>query len=399
MKKRTKIFILVLIFGITIARAVPDSFFGSAWPVIRTEMNFKDTQLGFFNLFTGPFALITSLVCSRLSGKISSERLLAASLTFAAISLFGYTVANSFIALVAVGIPLAIGNAVFEIEVSSYLSLRYPAKFINFRQSFYGVGTILSPYIMSLALRSGNWRSAYLIISVIDLVMVTIIIITMKKWRSIPIISAEKTEEVKARPISFKEMFTMRSLRLMMVIMMLTNVIETACCSWGCTYLVEVGKLDAADAAALFSFFFVGLTAGNFASGLFANKIKTWNRVYTFIALAALGIALMIISNTWYLSLIGLVLIGFGNGPIYSNLIALTPYNFGKEIANSAIGIQVAACYVGILIAPVTLGYGKKFFGQNALPYFAGIILILMAVAVLSFVLLIKKKGMYNKDV
>ena len=40
---------------------------------------------------------------------------------------------------------------------------------------------------------------------------------------------------------------------------------------------------------------------------------------------------------------IGLFLVGLGNGPVFPNLIYLTPRNFGRDLSQAVMGTQMAA--------------------------------------------------------
>ena len=55
-------------------------------------------------------------------------------------------------------------------------------------------------------------------------------------------------------------------------------------------------------------------------------------------------------------------MVGLGNGPLFPNFNYLTPRNFGEDVSQSVIGTQMAASYVGIMIAPAVCG----ILGQNA---------------------------------
>jgi len=45
-----------------------------------------------------------------------------------------------------------------------------------------------------------------------------------------------------------------------------------------------------------------------------------------------------------------------GNGPVFPNLIHLTPKIFGEETSQSVMGVQMGAAYVGIMVIPVICG-------------------------------------------
>ena len=65
-----------------------------------------------------------------------------------------------------------------------------------------------------------------------------------------------------------------------------------------------------------------------------------------------------------------LFLIGLGNGPVYPNIMHLTPKHFGKEYSNSLVGSQMATAYLGIMIAPPIFGFLAKWISAGVFPIY-----------------------------
>lgn len=63
-------------------------------------------------------------------------------------------------------------------------------------------------------------------------------------------------------------------------------------------------------------------------------------------------------------------LIGLGNGPLFPNFNYLTPENFGSDISQSVIGIQMASAYIGIMLAPALCGLLGQTFGMVIFPFY-----------------------------
>lgn len=66
----------------------------------------------------------------------------------------------------------------------------------------------------------------------------------------------------------------------------------------------------------------------------------------------------------------GMFLIGLGNGPLFPNFNYLTPENFGSDVSQSVIGIQMASAYIGIMIAPALCGLLGQVFGMVIFPFY-----------------------------
>ena len=77
---------------------------------------------------------------------------------------------------------------------------------------------------------------------------------------------------------------------------------------------------------------------------------------------------------------IGLILIGLGCAPIYPSIIHETPANFGADLSQGIIGIQMAFAYVGTCLMPPVFGVLGQHISFGLYPVFLMAILILMVV-------------------
>lgn len=69
------------------------------------------------------------------------------------------------------------------------------------------------------------------------------------------------------------------------------------------------------------------------------------------------------------LSLVAFVLLGLGNAPIFPAMTFLTPRRFGNDISQTAIGLQMAAAYVGSTLIPPAAGLLVKAYSLQAVSY------------------------------
>ena len=179
----------------------------------------------------------------------------------------------------------------------------------------------------------------------------------------------------------------------------MTNAIEYACGVWGSTYLVEEKGFEIEHGALALTIYYVGMSIGRFASGLLANKIKTWKRIFIGCVILAPAIVIMLLPLGDIFAVVGLFLIGLGNGSIYPNMIHLTPHNFGKEVSQSIMGSQIAFAYIGVMLAPPMVSLISSVFGIKVYPVLLALLYIVMVITIKCFVNRLKKQGRYSKDV
>ena len=67
---------------------------------------------------------------------------------------------------------------------------------------------------------------------------------------------------------------------------------------------------------------------------------------------------------------VALFFCGMGVGPLFGCLTHLTPENFGREVAGSVIGLQLASSYVGIMFMPYLFGQLAQLFSTAIFPVF-----------------------------
>ncbi|MCL2254927.1 MAG: MFS transporter, partial [Lachnospiraceae bacterium] len=156
---------------------------------------------------------------------------------------------------------------------------------------------------------------------------------------------------------------------------------EATAYTWASTYLVRYRGIEPGIAAGYAALFFIGITAGRFLSGIVSEKIGDRNMIRTGIAIIIVGLLLvwLPIPIDW-VCLYGLVIIGFGCGPIYPAIIHSTPINFGKENSQSMIGVQMASAYTGSTFMPPLFGLLANGISFGIFPIFLMFFVVLMLI-------------------
>ena len=152
--------------------------------------------------------------------------------------------------------------------------------------------------------------------------------------------------------------------RASLVIYFGSCAIESICLAWGSTFLVNSKGLTPDKAAAMITFYFIGMTLGRFLSGVFANQISP-KKIIVIGECVVLFAIILTFSKNSIIATVGLSLIGLGNGPVFPNMTHLTPVHMGREISQSFIGLQGAVSYGSILLSPITFGLLAEKFSTD----------------------------------
>ena len=389
--------LLIVIYIAFIGLGVPDSLIGSAWPAIHTELNIPVETVSIITFLISGCTVLSSVFSARILNKMGTAKVTAFSTAMTAAALLGYSFAPSFYFMIPLAVVLGLGAGAIDSGLNNYVALHFKASHMNFLHCFYGVGVSLSPYLMSQALSNIGWRGGYRYAFYVQAAIATLLIISVPLWKKTS--SSEETEEEKEISLTLLQMAKKTEVRLVWVIMLVTNAIEYACGVWGSTYLVEEKGFEAKHGALALTVYYVGMSIGRFVSGLLADKISTWKRIGIGTFILAPAVAIMLLPLHGAVSVIGLFLIGLGNGSIYPNMIHLTPHNFGKEISQSIMGSQIAFAYIGVMLAPPAVSLISGIFGMKIYPVLLAVLYVAMVIALKCFVNRLKKQGKYDNNV
>lgn len=389
--------LLIVIYIAFIGLGVPDSLIGSAWPAIHTELGIPVEMVSILTFLISGCTVLSSMFSTRILNKLGTAKDTAFSTAMTALSLLGFSLVPSFLFMIPLAIVLGLGAGAIDSGLNNYVALHCKASHMNFLHCFYGVGVSLSPYIMSQAFSNVGWRGGYRYAFYVQFAITLLLIFSVPLWKKNS--STKDSDEESGVTLSIAEMIKKSDVRQVWIIMLMTNAIEYACGVWGSTYLVEEKGFEIEHGALALTIYYVGMSIGRFASGLLANKIKTWKRIFIGCVILAPAIVIMLLPLGDIFAVVGLFLIGLGNGSIYPNMIHLTPHNFGKEVSQSIMGSQIAFAYIGVMLAPPMVSLISSVFGIKVYPVLLALLYIVMVITIKCFVNRLKKQGRYSKDV
>ena len=391
------VFLLIVIYIAFIGLGVPDSLIGSAWPAIHTEMNVPVEAVSILTFIISGCTVLSSMFSAGILNKLGTAKVTAFSTAMTAAALFGFSVAPSFWFMIPLAVLLGLGAGAIDSGLNNYVALHCKASHMNFLHCFYGVGVTLSPYLMSQALSNVGWRGGYRYAFYVQTVITILLIISLPLWKKTS--SNQQTEEEKGVNLTLLQMAKKREVRQVWIIMLTTNAIEYACGVWGSTYLVTEKGFETKHGALALTVYYAGMSIGRFVSGLLSEKISTWKRIGIGAAVLAPAIAIMLLPLPGAVTVVGLFLVGWGNGAIYPNMIHLTPHNFGKEVSQSIMGSQIAFAYIGVMLAPPTVSLISGLFGIKVYPVLLAVLYVIMVITLKLFINRLKKQNRYDTKV
>lgn len=366
--------LLVLIYIAFISLGLPDSLLGSGWPVIHNDLNVPVSSMGIISMIISGGTIVSSLMSDRLTRKFGTRIVTVVSVFLTAAALLGFSLSSQFWMLLVFAVPYGLGAGAIDAALNNYVALHYTSRHMSWLHCFWGVGTIVSPFVMSYSLTVFNWNMGYRIVGFIQLGIGLLLLITLPVWKS-----NIQTGDVASESIGLAGALKIKGVPYLLTGFFAYCAAESTAMYWASTYMVEVRNISTERAARFASLFYIGLTIGRFLGGFIMNKLGDRKMIILGTCILSCGIiSLLIPTESSVVPLAGFIIIGFGCAPIYPCIIHSTPYNFGPENSGAIIGIQMASAYVGTTFIPPLFGVLGNLIGFKVFPVYLLVFVILM---------------------
>lgn len=372
--------LLVIIYIAFISLGLPDSLLGSAWPVMRMELDVPMSYAGIASMIIAGGTILSSLMSDKLTRKLGTGPVTAISVMMTAVALFGFSISNSFIVICLWAIPYGFGAGAVDAALNNYVAIHYASRHMSWLHCFWGVGATVSPYIMSYCLTGGNgWHSGYRLVAIVQIILAVALFISLPLWKRKDTI--DDSTESKENILSLSQAISIDGVKLVLITFLGYSALETTAGLWASSYLVGYRNVDSTIAAQFAALFYMGITFGRFLCGFVADRFGDKLLIRTGIIGIICGIVLIgIPGGNNILALIGLIIIGLGCAPVYPSVIHATPFNFGQENSQAIIGIQMASAYVGSTFMPPLFGLIADKINIGLYPLYLLFFAILMLV-------------------
>ena len=359
-------FLLALIYLAFISLGLPDSLLGAGWPVMHTELGVSVSFMGIISMVISGGTIVSSLLSDKLTHKFGTRTVTVTSVLLTVAALFGFSFSGSFSMLIIFAVPYGLGAGAIDAALNNYVALHYKAKHMSWLHCFWGVGAIISPFIMSFALKNLNWNSGYRIVGFIQLAIALLLLVTLPVWK---INKTESTADTKRGGLTAA--LKIKGVPFLLIGFFAYCAAEATAMYWASTYFTEVKGISGDRAASFAALFYIGITLGRFASGFITERLGDRRMILLGTGILACGIMILLIPVRSYMTAFAAFLvIGFGCAPIYPCIIHSTPANFGAENSGAIIGIQMASAYVGSTFIPPLFGLFGNAVGFSVMPVY-----------------------------
>ena len=278
----------------------------------------------------------------------------------------GFSFCGEYYQLFWFAIPYGLGAGAIDASVNHYVANNFSGSVMSFLHCFYGVGAVISPNIMALALKHARWNEGYRWTAYIQIGILITCILALPLWRKN---AANESEEVKDSA-GAAEALKRPGVKFTLVAFFAYCSGEATCFLWTSSYFAGTKEgLSDGMIASFGSLIFGGLMLGRLISGFVADKAGDRLMIRIGIAVELIGIALIFLPVNHYApAAAGFVVTGAGMGPVYPSIQHMAPVNFGKRYSAAVIGLQMAAAYVGSTFMPMVFGLIQQRTGIGIMP-------------------------------
>ena len=369
--------LLAVIYLAFISLGLPDSLLGSGWPSMQAAFSVPSSYAGYVSMTICCMTIVSALVSPKLIRKIPTEWIVIFSVFLTVAGLMGFSFSTAYWMLFVFAVPYGLGAGAIDAALNHYVAMHYPSSVMNFLHCFYGVGAMISPGIMALALRYAHWNQGYRWTAFLQFGILIVCLFSLPLWNSSN--KQEEQDEKERSDVSIRHALKVPGVLATLIAFFAYCSGEATCFLWTPSYFAGTRSgLSQETIASFGSLIFGGLMLGRLISGFVSNRVGDRRLIRIGLAVEALGIALILLpASKVAVAAAGFVIVVTGMGPVYPSIQHMAPANFGKTHSAAIIGLQMASAYIGSTFMPMVFGLIQQRIGIAIMPFYLILFLLM----------------------
>jgi len=355
--KRSTVSIALVAF---VALGLPDGMLGVAWPSMRTTFGQPLAALGVVLLGLTCGYLTGSAASGFVEARLGTAAVLAAGFSASAGAMVAFAAAPAWPLFVGGALVLGLGAGSVDAGANAYVALEHGVRPLNLLHACYGVGAAAGPAVMTALLIAGAvWRLAYVGMVAAEVALLAAVAVTWRSWSRIRRSSAPNRRPGVRVPMAL--------VGVSLAMFFVYTAVEVGAGQWSYTFLTRARAAPIQAAGLAVSGFWAGLTLSRLAAAAAGGRLGPLGLLHASVALTVAALALYWWGDWLPVELVALAAAGFGLGPIFPALVALTPARVGEAAASRVVGLQIAAASAGGSLGPAGIGLVLQGGGPSLL--------------------------------
>lgn len=371
-EQRVSLFLLTIVYLGFISLGMPDGLLGAAWPKMRQDFGLSlsdNWPLMALTTIGGAFA---GFISGRVLARFGVGLVLAVSALLTAVSILAWACGSTWATLVIFALPLGLGSGSVDSGMNSFVAKNLTARHMNWLHAFWGVGVCTGTGILSTIFFCGGiWRTAYLTVGMLQLILTIIFFTTLKQWHTG---KPEQTDDNNTeKQTSLWQTLKLKNAQQSLAMFILYAGIECNMGVWSASLLVTNRGWSPATAGTMLTLYWASLTVGRFLLGAIANRLGNQRLIWVGCVGLALGATILLISRFFatptdgILVAVAMLVTGFFCAPIYPCVMHDTPNRVPENHVSNLIGMQVSTAIIGMALMPIIGGFILKHIGLESL--------------------------------
>lgn len=334
---------LVIACGVTVMMGVNTSLLGPSLATLAARSGSTLADVGaLFSALSVGFLVSTPLIVW-VSRRFGLRPLLAAPAAIM-ISMAVFAAAPSLPALLGAAALLGMAQACTQLSYSTWIGLRSPdgaaaAATLNRVLAFYGVGSLLGPFLVSLCLRVWNDPLPAFAMLIAPNAAAAAFGLRIPAVQTTQ--TARENPKLQAPRGDLLQLLRRPAVPILGGLLAVYVGAEVAFSSWVTEVVVRAVGVDVAQAALSASGFFAGFAVGRYFAGVLITRTGVRRGMLVLLATAAAGVLLTALPGaTLATAVAAATLTGIGYGPIYPMVSSIAIRRFPADAAavNSIVG-------------------------------------------------------------
>ncbi len=349
--------LLAVIYIVFISLGLPDSMFGVVWPVVHQEFQVSENLASLYSIISGIGSGAISVMAGFLIRKLGTPKVTLYSILLTAIGLIGISFSSNLLVMMLCSIILSFGAGAIDTGLNNYAALHFEAKHMNWLHCFWGLGVTLSPIIMAFFLNEGStWRNGYRTVAFMQLAIALMVALYLKTWKRFDLTHRKQESQDNGKNKEKVNIFKFKGIVSSILSQGFYCSVEFLIGTWGASYLVNTFSFEPGTAAKWVSLYYGGIMLGRLVAGFVSMKVNDNNLIRGGMVISSIGV-LVLLLPIGSLAPVGLLLIGFGGGPVFPSILHCIPARFGEKYSADITGIHMGGAYAIGFACQLTFGY------------------------------------------
>jgi fucose permease len=325
----------------------------------------------FSALFAG--ALVSQLFSGPLSDRIGQKPVLLVGIVLMVVGVTGYSFTRVYLLTLLFALLAGFGHGAVDLGGNVMIARVFKGRSVsalNLLNLFFGLGAFAGPAMVSLSLKL--WQTG------LPAIWVGAAVLALPGLWLLRINLADDAADASKPTVKGTSVYRSPLLWLFATVLLLYVGTENGIGGWATIYFEQSAAMLTARAALVTSGFWLALTAGRLVSAALGARLAPAAVLLASLAEAAAGAVLLAVSHGQAaLSVVAVMMIGFGFGAVYPTMIAITTETFSHGPGKAA-SVVAAMGSVGGLLIPWLQGVVIEKTNTQVYTIFVGLLVIVM---------------------